>query len=138
MRGTADRLPFADGSFDAAVACLVFEHIADHTQGIAEVARVLEPGGRFVILEFSTPRSAVVRSAYHAYFHAVLPAVGRVVSGHKTAYRYLPESVAHFPVQEELARALRDAGFVDVQWESLTLGIAAIHSGDKPGANSAA
>src|SRR5688500_20330391 len=74
---------------------------------------------------------AVVRGAYHAYFHAVLPAVGRVVSGHRTAYRYLPESVAHFPVQEQLARAMREAGFVDVQWESLTLGVAAIHSGDK-------
>jgi demethylmenaquinone methyltransferase / 2-methoxy-6-polyprenyl-1,4-benzoquinol methylase len=54
------------------------------------------------------------------------------VSGHRTAYRYLPESVARFPVQEELARAMRDAGFVDVRWESLTLGVAAIHSGDKP------
>ena len=95
-------------------------------------ARHLRPGGRFVILEFSTPRSVVVRGAYHAYFHTVLPAVGRAVSGHRTAYRYLPESVARFPVQEELARAMREAGFVDVRWESVTLGVAAIHSGDKP------
>jgi demethylmenaquinone methyltransferase / 2-methoxy-6-polyprenyl-1,4-benzoquinol methylase len=94
--------------------------------------RVLEPGGRFVILEFSTPRSLIVRAGYHAYFHRVLPAVGRLVSGHRTAYRYLPESVAQFPGQEELAARMQAAGFANVRWQSLTFGVAAIHSGDKP------
>ena len=131
---TADalELPIADSSVAGAIVAFGIRNVANLSEALDEVFRVLEPGGRFVILEFSTPRSALVRGAYHAYFHAVLPAVGRVVSGHKTAYRYLPESVAHFPVQEALARAMRDAGFVDVQWESLTLGVAAIHSGDKP------
>jgi demethylmenaquinone methyltransferase/2-methoxy-6-polyprenyl-1,4-benzoquinol methylase len=131
---TADalELPLADSSVAGAIVAFGIRNVASLPDALDEVFRVLEPGGRFVILEFSTPRSPLVRSAYHVYFHAVLPAVGRVVSGHKTAYRYLPESVARFPVQEELARAMREAGFVDVRWESLTLGIAAIHSGDKP------
>jgi demethylmenaquinone methyltransferase/2-methoxy-6-polyprenyl-1,4-benzoquinol methylase len=131
---TADvlELPLADDSAAGAIVAFGIRNVANLRTALAEVYRVLEPGGRFVILEFSTPRSAVVRGAYHAYFHAVLPVVGRVVSGHRTAYRYLPESVAHFPVQEALARAMQDAGFVDVRWESLTFGVAAIHSGDKP------
>jgi demethylmenaquinone methyltransferase/2-methoxy-6-polyprenyl-1,4-benzoquinol methylase len=132
---TADmlELPLADGSAAGAIVAFGIRNVASLEAALAEVYRVLEPGGRFVILEFSTPRLAVVRGAYHAYFHMVLPAVGRAVSGHRTAYRYLPESVAHFPVQEELARAMRQAGFVGVEWESLTLGVAAIHAGDKPG-----
>src|SRR5215211_8933559 len=131
---TADalQLPVGDSTVAGAIVAFGIRNVANLADALAEVHRVLEPGGRFVILEFSTPRSAVVRGAYHAYFHSVLPVVGRVVSGHRTAYRYLPESVARFPVQEELAGAMRDAGFVDVRWESLTLGVAAIHSGDKP------
>lgn len=131
---TADalELPLADDSVAGAIVAFGIRNVADLPAALAEVYRVLEPGGRFVILEFSTPRSAVVRAAYHAYFHTVLPAVGRIVSGHRTAYRYLPESVARFPVQEELARAMREAGYVGVRWETLTMGIAAIHAGDKP------
>jgi demethylmenaquinone methyltransferase/2-methoxy-6-polyprenyl-1,4-benzoquinol methylase len=125
-------LPLAPDTIAGAIVAFGIRNVASLRDALTEVYRVLEPGGRFVILEFSTPRSVVVRGAYHAYFHAVLPAVGRLVSGHRTAYRYLPESVARFPVQEELARAMRDAGFVDVRWESLTMGVAAIHSGDKP------
>jgi demethylmenaquinone methyltransferase/2-methoxy-6-polyprenyl-1,4-benzoquinol methylase len=128
-------LPIADGTVAGAIVAFGIRNVASLPDALVEVHRVLEPGGRFVILEFSTPRSAVVRGAYHTYFHAVLPTVGRLVSGHRTAYRYLPESVARFPVQEELARAMREVGFVDVQWESLTMGVAAIHSGDKPPAS---
>ena len=131
-------LPVASDSIAGAIVAFGIRNVASLGDALEEVFRVLRPGGRFVILEFSTPRSAVVRGAYHTYFHAVLPAVGRLVSGHRTAYRYLPESVARFPVQNELARAMREVGFVDVHWESLTLGVAAIHSGDKPGASPAA
>ena len=132
---TADalELPVADDTASGAIVAFGIRNVASLPAALAEVYRVLEPGGRFVILEFSTPRSRAVRLVYHAYFHAVLPAVGRVVSGHRTAYRYLPESVARFPMQEELAQAMRDAGFVNVRWESLTMGVAAIHAGDKPG-----
>ena len=92
---------------------------------------VLEPGARFVILEFTTPRSSVVRAGYHAYFHHVLPFIGGVISGHGTAYKYLPTSVANFPIEERLADRMRGAGFVDVSWRTLSFGIAAIHVGVK-------
>jgi demethylmenaquinone methyltransferase/2-methoxy-6-polyprenyl-1,4-benzoquinol methylase len=132
---TADalELPVADDAAAGAIVAFGIRNVASLPAALTEAYRILEPGGRFVILEFSTPRSRVVRGVYHMYFHAVLPAVGRIVSRHPTAYRYLPESVARFPMQEALARAMRDAGFVNVRWESLTMGIAAIHAGDKPG-----
>jgi len=125
-------LPVLDGSIDGAIVAFGARNLADLDAGLVEVFRVLRPGGRFVILEFSTPRSALVRGAYHAYFHHVLPVIGGLVSGHRTAYRYLPTSVAHFPSQTELGARLTRAGFVDVRWRSLTLGIAAIHIADKP------
>jgi len=131
---TADalELPVADNSIAGVIVAFGIRNVASLSDGLAEVHRVLEPGGRFVILEFSTPRSRIARTLYHAYSNVVLPIVGRVVSGHRTAYRYLPESVARFPVQEALGRAMREAGFDNVRWESLTMGIVAIHSGDKP------
>jgi demethylmenaquinone methyltransferase/2-methoxy-6-polyprenyl-1,4-benzoquinol methylase len=107
-------------------------NLADLDAGIAEVFRVLRPSGRFVILEFSTPRNPIVRAAYHTYFHYVLPIIGRLVSGHRTAYRYLPASVSYFPSVAELGARLTRAGFADVSWRSLTLGIAAIHVAVKP------
>lgn len=125
-------LPVHDASVDGAIVAFGARNLADLDAGLVEVLRVLRPGGRFVILEFSTPRAALIRGAYEAYFHHVLPVIGRWVSGHRTAYRYLPTSVAHFPSQAELGERLTRAGFVDVHWRSLTLGIAAIHVGDKP------
>lgn len=124
-------LPLPDGSADGAIVAFGIRNVASLDRALAEVRRVLAPGARFVILEFSTPRSALVRLGYHAYFHHILPAVGRIVSGHRTAYRYLPRSVANFPVAEELATRMRAAGFADVRWMSLTLGVAAVHVGEK-------
>ena len=122
-------LPLADGSLDGAIVAFGIRNVADLDAALREVRRVLAPGARFVILEFSTPRTAAVRALYHFYFHRVLPAVGRAVSGHPTAYSYLPKSVANFPVEEELAASLTRAGFCAVTWASLTLGVAAIHVG---------
>lgn len=130
---TADalQLPLRDGAADGAVVAFGIRNVADLDASLAEVRRVLAEGGRFVILEFSTPRAAVVRTFYQFYFHNVLPRVGRLVSGHRTAYTYLPRSVANFPVEEELAARMTAAGFRDVRWESLTFGIAAIHVGTR-------
>jgi demethylmenaquinone methyltransferase / 2-methoxy-6-polyprenyl-1,4-benzoquinol methylase len=128
---TADalQLPLADARADGAIVAFGIRNLADLDGGLREVHRVLAPGARFVILEFSTPSARLVRALYHLYFHHVLPIVGGVISGHRSAYRYLPQSVANFPVQEELARRMRRAGFTDVQWRNLTLGVAAIHVG---------
>lgn len=132
VAGDALQLPFASGSLAGAIVAFGIRNVADLDVALAEVYRVLAPGARFVILEFSTPRNALVRAAYHLYFRSVLPIIGGIISGHPSAYRYLPRSVASFPVEEELARRLIGSGFVDVSWESLSFGIAAIHSAERP------
>lgn len=130
---TADalELPLADATMSGAIVAFGIRNVADLDAALGEVLRVLEPGARFVILEFTTPRSAVVRGLYHFYFHRVLPFVGSLVSGHRTAYHYLPRSVANFPIEEELAARMSGAGFAKVWWRTLTLGVAAIHVGEK-------
>src|SRR5215212_3110951 len=125
------RLPLESASMSGAIVAFGIRNVADLDAGLSEVHRVLEPGARFVILEFSTPRSPLINTAYQLYFNHVLPTIGGVISGHRTAYKYLPRSVANFPVADELARRMRSAGFENVSWRSLTLGIAAIHVGQR-------
>jgi len=124
-------LPFAANSAGGAIVAFGIRNVNDLDAALREVYRVLNRGARFVILEFTTPRNPVMRAFYHVYFHHVLPFIGGVVSGHRNAYRYLPESVAQFPAEEELAARMTTAGFVDVRWISLSFGIAAIHIGRK-------
>jgi demethylmenaquinone methyltransferase/2-methoxy-6-polyprenyl-1,4-benzoquinol methylase len=124
-------LPIPDGGASGAIVAFGIRNVADLDRGLREVHRVLAPGATFVILEFTTPRSSIVRAGYHFYFHRVLPFIGGVISGHATAYKYLPKSVANFPIEEQLAARMRAAGFRDVSWRTLTLGIAAIHVGRK-------
>lgn len=124
-------LPVADGSLSGAIVGFGVRNLADLDAGLREVHRALAPGARFVILELSRPRSAVVRAGYHLYFHRLLPLVGRLVSGHRSAYSYLPDSVAHFPTGDALAGRLRGAGFAAVHWRPVTFGIAAIHTAMK-------
>ncbi len=128
----AVELPLRDGSAAGAIVAFGIRNLADLDAGLREVFRVLEPGARFIILEFSMPRSPLLSAAYRFYFRRMLPAIGRLVSGHPTAYQYLPASVTNFPVEEVLAARLRDAGFTKVQWRSLSFGIAAIHVGIRP------
>ncbi|HEX7594765.1 MAG TPA: ubiquinone/menaquinone biosynthesis methyltransferase [Gemmatimonadaceae bacterium] len=131
---TADavQLPLPSGQLAGAIVAFGIRNVAGLEAALKEVFRVITPGGRFVILEFSTPRLRVVRALYQAYFHYVLPLIGRLVSGHRTAYHYLPRSVANFPVEEELAKKLENAGFNKVTWTSLSFGVAAIHVGERP------
>lgn len=124
-------LPLPDAACAGAIVAFGIRNLTDAEVGLREVARVLKPGARFVILEFTTPSSAIVRAGYHLYFHSVLPRIGSMISGNRSAYRYLPESVAHFSSPTQLAARMRSAGFSDVRWSSLTLGIAAIHVGTR-------
>jgi demethylmenaquinone methyltransferase/2-methoxy-6-polyprenyl-1,4-benzoquinol methylase len=124
-------LPVRDASFDGAIVAFGIRNVADLGAGLREVHRTLKPGARFVILEFSTPRVPLVRAGYLFYFHRILPLIGRIISGHKTAYTYLPRSVANFPETGALADAMRRAGFRDVAFDTLTFGIAAVHTGTR-------
>jgi demethylmenaquinone methyltransferase/2-methoxy-6-polyprenyl-1,4-benzoquinol methylase len=127
----AQRLPLRDASLEGVMVSFGIRNVASLDAALREVHRVLTPGATFVILEFTTPRFRLVRMLYHFYFHRLLPRIGGMISGHRSAYRYLPQSVAHFPAEPALARRMTAAGFRDVRWESLTLGIAAIHVGRK-------
>jgi demethylmenaquinone methyltransferase/2-methoxy-6-polyprenyl-1,4-benzoquinol methylase len=124
-------LPLPDGVAAGAIVAFGIRNLSDLDAGLRETLRTLRPAGRFVILEFSTPRAPLVRALYQFYFRRVLPFVGAIVSGHRTAYRYLPESVANFPDEAQLARRMERAGFRNVGWRRLTLGIAAIHWGER-------
>jgi demethylmenaquinone methyltransferase / 2-methoxy-6-polyprenyl-1,4-benzoquinol methylase len=125
------QLPFGDGVFDGATVGFGVRNLADLGAGLREAARVLKPGARFVILEFTTPGWQPFRGLYLFYFRKVLPAVGRMISNHGSAYSYLPESVLQFPAPDELARMLEAAGFSEVGWETLSGGIAALHWGTR-------
>src|SRR4051812_4521866 len=127
----AVELPVARQSLSGAIVAFGIRNVAGLDECLAETFRVLAPGARFVILEFSTPRIGLVKAFYLFYFRYILPLIGRLVSGHKTAYTYLPRSVANFPVEEELATRMKRAGFTSVTWRSLSLGIAAIHVGER-------
>ena len=127
----AQQLPLPDESMDGAIVAFGIRNVASLDAALREAHRVLRVGARFVILEFSTPRFAPARWGYHLYFHHVLPFIGGMISGHRSAYRYLPRSVANFPAEPELAAQMTAAGFERVRWESLTFGVAAVHVGTK-------
>lgn len=126
VQGDGLGLPFPDGRFDRASVAFGVRNLADLDRGLAELARVLEPGGRLVILEFARPRFWPFRVAYEAYFLHILPAIGRLVSGESDPYKYLPESVLAFPEREALCERLAKVGFRDVTWRDLTFGIATL------------
>ncbi|WP_407636515.1 bifunctional demethylmenaquinone methyltransferase/2-methoxy-6-polyprenyl-1,4-benzoquinol methylase UbiE [Deinococcus phoenicis] len=128
--GDALNLPYPDGSFDAVTCAFGFRNFADYARGLAEMWRVLAPGGRLVILEFPPPRPGLFGSLFRFYFRHVLPRVGALVSGNPGAYTYLPESTLAFLDPERLAGLMRATGF-RTRFRLLTFGIAAIHVGDK-------
>jgi demethylmenaquinone methyltransferase/2-methoxy-6-polyprenyl-1,4-benzoquinol methylase len=127
--GDSLELPFPDDVFDGATVGFGVRNLSDLRGGLLEFRRVLEPGRRLVVLEFTTPPNPVVRAGYHFYFRRILPVVGRIVSGHPWAYTYLPESVKEFPGPSDLGALMESVGFRDVGWRLVTGGIAAIHWG---------
>ena len=129
--GDAEGLPFADGSFGAALVAFGVRNVGDVYGSLREVRRVLAPGGRFVILEFSMP-TGPLGALYRLYFGQVLPRIGALVSGDAAAYSYLPASVGRFLSPAALAALMEAAGFQDVVRRPLTLGIAQLYRGTKP------
>ena len=126
--GDAEHLPFPDRTFDGAMVAFGIRNVADAGAALREIYRVLRPGSRLVILEFSMPRGPV-GALYRLYFGRILPRIGGLVSGNRDAYRYLPDSVARFKTPRELGGLMEDAGFLRVRWRALTAGIAYLHRG---------
>jgi demethylmenaquinone methyltransferase/2-methoxy-6-polyprenyl-1,4-benzoquinol methylase len=129
--GDGERLPVRSASFDAALVGFGIRNIGDSGRALGEVHRALRPGGRFVVLEFSMPDGLLGR-LYRTYFTALLPRIGRLVSGDCSAYSYLPASVQAFPGPLAFAALMEANGFVSVRFERLTFGIACLHRGEKP------
>jgi demethylmenaquinone methyltransferase / 2-methoxy-6-polyprenyl-1,4-benzoquinol methylase len=131
LAGDAERLPFGDARFDAAMVAFGIRNVGDVDAALHEVFRVLRPRGRFVILEFAMPGGAAGH-LYRFYFHRLLPLVGGLLSGDPGAYRYLPASVRRFDTPSALGERLARAGFQAIEARRLSLGIAWLHRGERP------
>ena len=129
--GSGECLPFADESFDGVICAFGIRNFADVQLGLREFFRVLKPGGRVVVLEFSIPQNQFLKTAYEWYFNLILPKIGNIISGHLNAYSYLPESVANFPSQKKFIKWIEKIGFKKVSFSELTFGIVSIHRGYK-------
>ncbi|HEY6980370.1 bifunctional demethylmenaquinone methyltransferase/2-methoxy-6-polyprenyl-1,4-benzoquinol methylase UbiE [Reyranella sp.] len=127
--GDAENLPFPDRSFDAYTIAFGLRNVTDIDRALREAWRVLKPGGRYHCLEFSKVGSAPIGRVYDAYSERALPFFGRIVARDLESYRYLHESIRRFPAQRALAERLGRAGFAQVAWRNMTLGVVALHSG---------
>jgi demethylmenaquinone methyltransferase / 2-methoxy-6-polyprenyl-1,4-benzoquinol methylase len=136
LEADAQHLPFPSDMFQITTVAFGLRNVTDTDQGIAEMVRVTQPGGKVAILEFSQPRGIVLGPLYRFYFRHILPRLGQMISRSKdNAYRYLPESVMQFPDGDALADRLRGHGLRDVTWHPFTFGIATLYIGTKPVSN---
>jgi len=129
--GDAEKLPFSDQQFDAAMVAFGVRNFEDLAEGLNQICRVLKPGGRLVVLEFSQPKSFPIKQLYTFYGRYILPVVGQLISGDSAAYTYLPESIAVFPEGNDFLKYMEDAGFSNLLSRRLTFGIASIYSGTR-------
>ncbi|MFV0300713.1 MAG: bifunctional demethylmenaquinone methyltransferase/2-methoxy-6-polyprenyl-1,4-benzoquinol methylase UbiE [Paracoccus sp. (in: a-proteobacteria)] len=131
VTGDAMALPFADNSFDRYTISFGIRNVTRIPDALAEAFRVLRPGGRLMVLEFSQLPNPGLQWAYDRYSFNVIPAMGRAVTGDRDSYQYLVESIRRFPDQDSFAQMIRQAGFERVSYRNLSMGIAALHSGWK-------
>lgn len=133
--GDARDLPLEDESVDAITIAFGIRNVVDVPKALREMHRVLRPGGRAMILEFSTPQGRVFGPLFHWYFRNVLPLIGGLISGKRSAYEYLPKSVGTFYTTEQLVELMEQAGFRDVSADRYTFGIAVAYLGSKGESN---
>ena len=129
--GDAMHLPFPDDSFDLVTAAFGFRNLTNYAAGLREIHRVLRPGGQLGILECNQP-DGLRGLGYSLYFHHILPVIGGLLSGDRSAYRYLPESVARFPRPPQMLAMLRDTGFTSPHWDGYLLRAAGLYTATKP------
>ncbi|MCL4524574.1 MAG: bifunctional demethylmenaquinone methyltransferase/2-methoxy-6-polyprenyl-1,4-benzoquinol methylase UbiE [Acidobacteria bacterium] len=129
VEADALNLPFTNASFDLVTAAFGFRNLANYEAGLREIFRVLRPGGKVGILEFTDPKSSFVGSIYRFYLQRIVPHVGGVISGSHAAYSYLPVSVSKFPSAEELTGLMTKCGFADSRFELWTMRTVALHTG---------
>ena len=131
LEGDSESIQFEDNKFDAIIVAFGVRNFENLEKGLTEMWRVLRPGGKAVILEFSQPRTFPFKQGYNFYFRSILPKIGRLVSKDSSAYTYLPESVNAFPDGEDFLKILRDIGYKDVEWDPQTFGVSSIYTGIK-------
>lgn len=127
--GDAMALPFEDASFDVYTISFGIRNVTRIGDALSEARRVLKPGGRLMVLEFSEVPNAMLRQVYDLYSYAIIPPMGQMVTGDRESYQYLVESIRKFPRQDVFAGMIREAGFEQVKYRNLTMGVAALHSG---------
>ena len=131
VQADAQALPFPDDSFDCITIAFGLRNVTDKDRALGDMLRVLKPGGRLLVLEFSKPRNALLSKAYDAYSFSVLPVMGRLIAGDSDSYRYLAESIRVHPDQETLKGMMEDIGFTRVEYHDMTGGVVALHRGVK-------
>lgn len=131
IKADSENLPFKNAEFDAAMVAFGVRNYENLPNGLAEMCRVLKPGSRAFILEFSKPQKFPVKQLFGFYSKFILPTIGRLVSKHSTAYSYLPESVAAFPQDDRFVEIMKEAGFSQAEFISLSFGITNLYIGKK-------
>ena len=131
VQADAQYLPFPDDSFDCITIAFGLRNVTDKDRALRSMLRVLKPGGRLLVLEFSKPQNALLSKAYDAYSFKVLPVMGRLVANDSDSYQYLAESIRVHPDQETLKEMMEDAGFTRCEYHNMTGGVVALHKGVK-------
>lgn len=131
IAGNAEQISFKDNTYDGSIVCFGLRNLANMEKGLEEIIRILKPGAKLVVLEFSNDINSFIKPFYHFYLEKIMPLVGGTISGDKEAYQYLSNSIKSFSKPEELENQLIKVGFKDVFYTPLTFGIACIHVGMK-------